>query len=92
MTGFAPVQAPAWHVSVCVHASLSLQLGWDPVLIRVLFVVSIVATGFLSIWAYALIWFLTPFEPAGRAPATKLIDGVSNLFGRDGVPSSPDGN
>ena len=75
-----------------VCAAMSLQWGWDPVLIRVLMVVSIVATGFLSLWAYALIWFLTPFEPAGRAPATKLIDGVSNLFGRDGVPSSPDGN
>lgn len=71
-----------------VCAALSLQLGWDPVLIRVLFVVSIVATGFLSLWAYALIWFLTPYEPAGRPPATKLIDGISNLFGRDGVSSS----
>jgi len=24
-TGFAPMQMPAWHVSVCVHASPSLQ-------------------------------------------------------------------
>jgi hypothetical protein len=24
--GFAPVQTPAWHVSVCVHALPSLQL------------------------------------------------------------------
>lgn len=75
-----------------VCAAISLQWGWDPVLVRVLMVVSIVATGFLSLWAYALIWFLTPFEPAGKPPATKLIDGLSNLFSRDGVPSSPDGN
>ena len=25
-TGFAPVQTPAWHVSVCVHAFASLQV------------------------------------------------------------------
>ena len=71
-----------------VAASLSLQFGWDPVLIRVLLVVSIVATGALTLWGYALIWFLTPYEVHGKAPATKLIDGLGNLFNKDRVPSS----
>lgn len=71
-----------------VCAALSLQLGWDPVLVRVLMVVSIVATGFLTLWAYALLWFLTPYEPSGKPPATRLIDALGNLFGRGGVPSS----
>lgn len=71
-----------------VCAALSLQFGWDPVVIRVLLVVSIVATGFLTLWAYALVWFLTPYEAMGKAPATNLVDGLSNLFSRDSVPSS----
>ena len=71
-----------------VCAALSLQLGWDPVLIRVLLVVSIVATGALTLWAYALVWFLTPFDVQGKAPATRLIDWLSNLFSKPSVPSS----
>ena len=71
-----------------VCAALSLQFGWDPVLIRVLVVVSVVATGALSLWAYALVWFLTPFDVQGKAPATRLFEALSSLFGKDRVPSS----
>ncbi len=70
-----------------VCAALSLQFGWDPVLVRVLLVVSIVGTGALTLWAYALIWFLTPFEVQAKAPATKLVDALGNLFNKDPVPT-----
>jgi phage shock protein PspC (stress-responsive transcriptional regulator) len=72
-----------------VCAALSLQLGWDPVLIRVLLVSSIALTGGLALWVYGLVWFLTPFETLGRAPATRLADALSNLFGRSPAPSTP---
>jgi phage shock protein PspC (stress-responsive transcriptional regulator) len=71
-----------------VCAALSLQFGWDPVLIRVLMVVGIGATGGITLWAYALLWFLTPFEVRGSAPATKLIDGLGNLFNKERVPTA----
>ena len=71
-----------------VCAALSLQFGWDPVLIRVLAVMSIVVTGALTLWAYALVWFLTPFDVHGKAPATRLVDWLSNLFSRQSVTST----
>src|SRR5436190_595012 len=71
-----------------VCAALSLQLGWDPVLIRVLLVVSIAGTGALTLWAYGFVWFLTPFDAHSKSPATKLVDGLSNLFSRGSEPSS----
>ena len=86
--------APLMHRNISgrvlggVCAALSLQFGWDPVLIRVLLVTSIVVTGAMTLWAYALIWFLTPFEAQGKAPATKLIDGLSNLFSKNSAPPS----
>lgn len=71
-----------------VCAAMSLQFGWDPVLIRVLMVVSIVATGALSFWAYLLIWFLTPFDVRGKAPMTRFIDMLGTLFNKGSVPTS----
>ena len=72
-----------------VCAALALQFGWDPVFVRVLAVVSIAVTGAITLWAYALVWFLTPFTPGGKAPATRLVDWVSGLFNRDSL-SAPD--
>ena len=71
-----------------VCAALSIQTGWDPVLVRVLAVVSMALTGSVTFWAYALIWFLTPFDVGTRAPATRLVDWLGNLFGRPSLPSS----
>ncbi len=71
-----------------VCAALSVQFGWDPTLVRVLLVVSVGVTGGMGLWAYALIWFMTPFEAAAKAPATRLVDWASGLFSRQTVPSS----
>ncbi len=68
-----------------VCAALAMQFGWDPTVIRVLMVTSVVVTGAMTFWAYLLVWFMTPFDSHGKAPATHLVDWVSNLFGR---PSS----
>jgi len=63
-----------------VCAAVAAHFGWDGTLMRVLFVVSLAITGGALVWAYALLWFLTPFELAGRSPATKLLDGLTDLF------------
>ena len=72
-----------------VCAALSLQFGWDPMLVRVLIVTCAALTGGLVLWAYAVIWFTTPFDPRGRAPATRLFDWLSGIFSRAEAPSTP---
>ena len=71
-----------------VCSALSLQLGWDPILVRVLFVASVGMSAGVALWAYSLIWFLTPYEPYGKAPATRLIDFLTGLFSRSSAPSA----
>ncbi len=63
-----------------VCAALSLQLGWDPVVVRAIFVASLAITAGMGLWIYALLWLVTPFEPRGKAPASKAVDLVSGLF------------
>lgn len=70
-----------------VCAALALQFGWDPTILRVLLVLTIGVSGTLTLWAYALLWFLTPFEASSRAPATKLVDGLGNLFNKERIPT-----
>ncbi len=72
-----------------VCAALSLQFGWDPTLIRVLLMTCAALTGGLVLWAYALLWFLTPFDVLGKAPATRAFDSLSNVFSKSSTTSSP---
>ncbi len=65
-----------------VCAALSLQWGWDPVLVRVLFVLSLAATGGLAFWAYALLWVLTPYEADGSTPVKQGSEWVKGVFTR----------
>jgi phage shock protein PspC (stress-responsive transcriptional regulator) len=63
-----------------VAAALSLHLGWDVTLVRVLFVASLAVTGGMSLWGYGLLWVLTPFEAQGRSPAVRVMDWIGRLF------------
>lgn len=63
-----------------VCAALSLQLGWDPVVVRALFVASLGLTGPIGLWVYGLLWLITPFEPRGKSPLSRVIDWFSALF------------
>ncbi|MBK7858540.1 MAG: PspC domain-containing protein [Archangiaceae bacterium] len=65
-----------------VCTALSLQLGWDPVLVRVLFVLSLAVSAGLTFWGYALLWVLTPFEAEGQSPAAQTFDWLKHLFAR----------
>jgi hypothetical protein len=61
VTGFAPVQVPVWHVSVCVHAFPSLQLlpsdfaGFEQTPVPVLQVP--------AVWHWSLAVHVTGFAP-----------------------------
>ncbi len=75
-----------------VCAALSLQLGIDAVLIRVMFVLSLALSAGLSFWAYALLWLLTPYEADGQSPISQSFDWAKGILGRADAalaPSSP---
>ena len=65
-----------------VCAAISLQLGIDAVLVRVVFVLSLALSAGLTFWGYALLWVLTPFEADGAAPASQAMDWVKGLFSK----------
>ena len=73
-----------------VCAALSLQLGVDPVLVRVLFVLSLALSAGVAFWGYALLWVLTPYEPEGQTPLKREVDWVKGVFTRaDASVESP---
>jgi phage shock protein PspC (stress-responsive transcriptional regulator) len=65
-----------------VCAALSLQLGWDPVLVRVAFVLSLAFSAGLTFWAYALLWVMTPLEADGVTPLAQAVEWVKSVFTR----------
>jgi phage shock protein PspC (stress-responsive transcriptional regulator) len=75
-----------------VCAALSLQLGLDPVLVRVAFVISLALSVGLVFWGYALLWVLTPFEVDGPAPAAQAVDWVKGLFNKPSAPEPAEGS
>jgi len=74
-----------------VCTALSLQLGWDPMVVRVLFVSSLVLTGPLGIWLYGLLWLVTPFEALGKTPVARAMDWAGGLFKMHPEPAAPSG-
>jgi phage shock protein PspC (stress-responsive transcriptional regulator) len=72
-----------------VCAALSLQLGIDAVLIRVVFVLSLALSVGLSFWAYALLWVLTPFEADGESPIVRSFDWAKGILGRADAAVAP---
>jgi phage shock protein PspC (stress-responsive transcriptional regulator) len=55
-----------WIAGVC--GGLADWLGWDPTLVRVLFVIiSIASVGFPGTLAYIVMWLVIPKEPAYAA-------------------------
>jgi phage shock protein C len=50
-----------------VCGGLGRYFGVDPVLMRVIFAVTVVLTGGLALLAYPVLWFLMPEEPTAAA-------------------------
>ena len=63
-----------------VTAALAMHFNWDVTLVRVAFLVSLALLGPIPVWAYVAVWLMTPFEQAGKAPLSKVVDGLGNLF------------
>lgn len=71
-----------------VCAALSLQLGWDAVVVRVLFVLSLAFSAGITFWGYALLWAMTPFEADGPTPLAQAATWAKSLFSKvDTVPT-----
>lgn len=64
-----------------VCAALALQLGLDPVIVRVVFVALALATGGAVLWVYVLLWAATPSVAGGRSPLQRAVDWVGAPFG-----------
>lgn len=63
-----------------VAAALAQHFNWDVTVMRVLLVLSVAFSGGLVFWAYGVLWLMTPFTPNGRAPASKAVDWLGDLF------------
>lgn len=71
-----------------VCAAVGQQLGLDPVLVRVAFVVAALLSGGLTVGVYLLIWLVTPNKPGERSTFTRLLDWVDGLVTpRSGQPT-----
>lgn len=68
-----------------VCAAIAQHFNWDPTLMRVAFVVSLALLGPVPLWAYLAVWLATPFAAGGKAPLTRFIDALSNLFSPKGT-------
>lgn len=63
-----------------VCSALATRLGWDPVLVRVLAVAGLFVAGPVMIWAYLVLWVLTPFDERLAAPAVRLTSWLSGTL------------
>jgi hypothetical protein len=83
VTGFEPVQTPAWHVSLCVHALPSLQVV--PFVAAGLEQAPVVALHVPATWQASLAAQVTGFEPV-QTPAWQVSVCVHALPSLQVVP------
>src|SRR5207248_2551915 len=84
-TGFAPTQAPAWQVSLCVHALASLQLV--PLGLAGLLQAPVAGSQVPAVWHWSAAVHTTGFPPT-QAPAWQVSVRVQALASSHRVPSS----
>src|SRR5438094_591123 len=84
-TGFAPTQAPAWQVSLCVQALASLQLA--PLGLAGLLQAPVAGLQTPAVWHWSAAVHTTGFPPT-QAPASQVSVRVQALPSSHGAPSS----
>src|SRR5437867_2210475 len=84
-TGLAPTQAPAWQVSLCVHALASLQLV--PLGLAGLLQTPDAGSQVPAVWHWSAAGHATGFAPT-QAPAGQVSVRVHALASSHGVPLS----
>lgn len=67
------------RIAAGVCAAIAHRFGWEPMVVRILFIVSL-AFGGLAFWVYAAAWLIIPFNAGDRAPLKKMLDTVSGFF------------
>jgi signal transduction histidine kinase len=63
---------PAHGVVAGVFAGVGERLGVDPLVLRVAFVIAVIATGGLALLGYVVAWATLPAAEGGRAPLARL--------------------
>ena len=64
-----------------ICAGLAKRLNTEPTWIRLALAVLVLLTGGILIWAYLIMWAITPIAPNGVAPFTRWMGRVSQFFG-----------
>lgn len=76
--------ADGWVAGVC--AGLAAHFDWNAKLLRVLFVVGLLFSGFFPVGlAYCLLWYLMD-EASGRAPDRQEADASPSSYGSSAPP------
>lgn len=76
---------PAAGIAGGVIAGIAAWLGLEPWLLRVLFVVAVVASGGLLVVAYLLAWLFLPAD--GGRPAGRTMPGAAAAGSSDSAPA-----
>lgn len=71
-----------------VCAMLARELGVDPLLVRIGFVLLAVLSLGVAFWGYVLLWLATPPSETEHAPAKRALDWLGGLFSSPQAPGS----
>jgi phage shock protein C len=67
-----------------VCGGVAARLGIDPSIVRVVWAILILPTGFIALAAYLLMWLIVPQAPVGMGPMPAVSRG-----GRNGIDAAP---
>lgn len=63
-----------------ICGALAERLGIEPTWLRLGVALLAVFTTGLLVWAYAILWAITPLGSTGRAPASRFLERAGRLF------------
>lgn len=63
-----------------ICGALAPRIGVEPTWVRLAVALFAVFTGGFVIWAYAILWLITPLGPEGRPPLARWMEKAGRLF------------
>lgn len=87
-----PMHRGPGRIVAGVCAMIASQVGVDPKLVRLAWVVAMLFSGGLALGVYMLSWVVTAPSAAGQAPLSRWLDAMERLFKLDPPPQSRHGD
>src|SRR5207248_10279213 len=72
-----------------VCAALAARFGIEVLVVRIAVAAAAFVSGGLVFWLYCVVWAVTPPAAGARAPLTRAVDWLANLFGPVDATSTP---